>query len=501
MDKGSPENKKKAYKFFVEEKGYSPEIALGIVGNLMQESHAVLDTTALGFDGTGSFGIAQWLGSRKEKLKEVRPKDYTTLRGQLEFIDWELNNTEKRAGNKIKKAQNIKEATLLFSKYYERPHKDYAHNDRRIKFAQDLGKELKITSPKIDRKNDEEQTTVDTELLKKNSRVLTEVISPIDRETISERERGRVKNEEQDNSNKYLEHFKVKEEKKNFSPQAPEHDLDYLYDYIKLKKDDFYTQEFSDGGKRRKKKIVGPRSPLVTVRKAYPNAVHSSNTLEVVIPRTREEYLNPITNKVHFEKALENTESEDFLRHFNSPITRERIKEQTALSSKDIDNMILHGLSASKRIEGSLEESKADYNHEKHEIRFQPENAKNKAIETHERVHASGLDNYLGEPLLEVLGSPHQQTFDSKSPGFKGVTLQKRKYLYRPGEAYGNFSEFRSKLGLKPGEKINKANFEKIVKKKKLGNEHFYRAFNNDKIIKALNTIAFTGSTENNNIG
>ncbi len=71
LENGDPKNKEIAYNFFVEEKGYSPEIAAGIVGNLMQESHSNLNTQALGFDGTGSYGVAQWLGPRKEKLKQI----------------------------------------------------------------------------------------------------------------------------------------------------------------------------------------------------------------------------------------------------------------------------------------------------------------------------------------------------------------------------------------------------------------------------------------------
>lgn len=148
LDDNKLSRKQQAYNFFVKNKGYRPEVALGIVGNLMQESHPDLRTDALGFDGTGSFGIAQWLGDRKSKLKEIRPNDYNTLQGQLEFIDWELKNTEKRAFNKIKSASTPEEATLAFSKYYERPHKDYAHNDKRIRYALSLGEELGVTFEK-----------------------------------------------------------------------------------------------------------------------------------------------------------------------------------------------------------------------------------------------------------------------------------------------------------------------------------------------------------------
>ncbi len=167
IDKGDPKNKKIAYKFFTEEKGYPKEVALGIIGNLMQESHSNLVTSAVGFDGTGSYGIAQWLGPRKKKLQEIRPEDYDTLRGQLEFIDWELKNTEKRAATKLKESVTIEDATLNFSKYYERPHKDYAHNDKRINYAKKLGESLKETEPlEQDYKEKRPETVIESTTVK-----------------------------------------------------------------------------------------------------------------------------------------------------------------------------------------------------------------------------------------------------------------------------------------------------------------------------------------------
>jgi hypothetical protein len=71
--------------------------------------------------------------------------------------------------------------------------------------------------------------------------------------------------------------------------------------------------------------------------------------------------------------------------------------------------------------------------------------------------------------------------------------------LNQPHEAYGNFNEFRESLGMKPGEQIDKARLKKLVKEKGLGMENFYRAYNDDKIVEALNTIAFQDNNNNNN--
>lgn len=145
IENGNP--KEQAYKFFVEEKGYTPEMAKGIIGNLIQESGDTLSPTRQGKDG--SIGIAQWKDSRRTNLMKVRPDDYNTLRGQLEFIDWELKNTEKKAYDKLMQSQTVEDATLNFSNYYERPNKDYANNENRVKYASELPFKTKSSSVNI----------------------------------------------------------------------------------------------------------------------------------------------------------------------------------------------------------------------------------------------------------------------------------------------------------------------------------------------------------------
>lgn len=115
---------KEAYDFFLE-KGLTPAQASGIVGNLMQESYADLRTNVVGDKQLGpkgeSYGIAQWRLDRKDNLFKVRPEDHDTLKGQLEFIWWELNNTEKKAFNKLIESKTPSEAAYNFGLRYERP--------------------------------------------------------------------------------------------------------------------------------------------------------------------------------------------------------------------------------------------------------------------------------------------------------------------------------------------------------------------------------------------
>jgi hypothetical protein len=158
--------------------------------------------------------------------------------------------------------------------------------------------------------------------------------------------------------------------------------------------------------------------------------------------------------------------------------------------------MILRGLEAQKQVGGNVSGSKASYDHEDHVVNIGEDYKDNTDVETHERVHASGFDAAQGVNLLEVLGNSFQQ---------EGRSLLKRsnkdvlRYLNQPHEAYGNFTEFREKIGLKPGEQIDVEELKRRVKKTGAGMENFYRAFSDENIVKALNKIAYQDSGETNN--
>ena len=87
---------KEAIKFFMG-KGYTKEMASGIAGNLYAESG--LNHLRSQNNGGPGFGLAQWEGPRQAHFKQVMGKDVqkSTAQDQLEFINWELNNTEKGA--------------------------------------------------------------------------------------------------------------------------------------------------------------------------------------------------------------------------------------------------------------------------------------------------------------------------------------------------------------------------------------------------------------------
>ena len=116
---------------FFRNKGLSDAQARGIVGNLMQESRG--NHTAIN-KSSKAFGLAQWLGSRKERLiQKYGPNP--TVQQQLEFIWEELNTTENKAFQKLLNTNTISDATKVFAKHFERAGNNEMNMNKRIKFA------------------------------------------------------------------------------------------------------------------------------------------------------------------------------------------------------------------------------------------------------------------------------------------------------------------------------------------------------------------------------
>ncbi len=117
---GETGSAKEAIDFFVG-KGWTPEQAAGIVGNLQAESGANMKTNAIG-DGGKAYGIAQWHPDRQAKFQKLygKPIQEAGFKEQLEFVNWELNNTEKKAGDMLRAVTGASQAAAVVDKYYER---------------------------------------------------------------------------------------------------------------------------------------------------------------------------------------------------------------------------------------------------------------------------------------------------------------------------------------------------------------------------------------------
>lgn len=102
-------------------KGYAPHAAAAIVGHGIQES-GLKPNGAVGDNGT-AFGMFQWRGPRAQALQQYagqRGLDWKTMDAQLSFLDHELNTTEKRAGDALRGAADVRGATRAMMDF-ERP--------------------------------------------------------------------------------------------------------------------------------------------------------------------------------------------------------------------------------------------------------------------------------------------------------------------------------------------------------------------------------------------
>ena len=113
--------------------------AVGFAGNFSVESGfnpSINEINPTVAGSRGGFGLAQWTGPRRRQYeafaesKGVSPGD---LDAQLDFLTWELQNTEKGAANAIFAARDPAEAARLVSEKFLRP--GVPHLDRRISEA------------------------------------------------------------------------------------------------------------------------------------------------------------------------------------------------------------------------------------------------------------------------------------------------------------------------------------------------------------------------------
>ena len=90
--------------------GYQPVQAAALAGNAMAESGG--DPTIKG-DAGKALGIFQWHPDRQARLTSYAQSqglDPRSEQAQLGFFDWELKNTERRAGEMLRSAQTPEQA-------------------------------------------------------------------------------------------------------------------------------------------------------------------------------------------------------------------------------------------------------------------------------------------------------------------------------------------------------------------------------------------------------
>lgn len=109
-----------AARAFFEGRGWTRAQASGIVAGLHRES--LLKPGAVG-DGGAAYGIGQWHRDRQRNFERVFGHGIrgSSREEQLGFVDWELRNTEARAGRHLSGARSAYEAGDAVSRFYERP--------------------------------------------------------------------------------------------------------------------------------------------------------------------------------------------------------------------------------------------------------------------------------------------------------------------------------------------------------------------------------------------
>ncbi len=99
-------NETLVFRYLVDVMGLNTAAACGVLANIEYESN--FNPTRVGDNGT-SYGICQWHYSRKTNLMkycETNGLDYTSLEGQLSFLDYELKKSYKGIYNYLKSVSN-----------------------------------------------------------------------------------------------------------------------------------------------------------------------------------------------------------------------------------------------------------------------------------------------------------------------------------------------------------------------------------------------------------
>jgi hypothetical protein len=123
-------------------RGIPRHAAIGIAGNIAVESNfnpGINEIAPVVPGSRGGYGLIQWTGPRRRQFEDyaqTRGVAFDDLNTQLDFLNWELQNTERRAADRIFAAQTPEEAARLTSELFLRP--GIPHLDRRIAETQRL---------------------------------------------------------------------------------------------------------------------------------------------------------------------------------------------------------------------------------------------------------------------------------------------------------------------------------------------------------------------------
>jgi hypothetical protein len=105
---------------FFERQGWTHEQAIGIAANIEAESKGNAQATG---DNGAAYGLGQWHPDRQAQFAKLFGHDIrsSTMDEQLQFYQWELKNSQAKAGQDLSGATNAGQAAAIVSSEFERP--------------------------------------------------------------------------------------------------------------------------------------------------------------------------------------------------------------------------------------------------------------------------------------------------------------------------------------------------------------------------------------------
>ena len=124
----SPGSADEIFAVLTQELGMNSAAACGVLANMHAESALNPRSSCKDINGKTSYGLCQWNGSRYTRLKDwcsSNVEDYTTVAGQLRFLNYELSNGYPKVYDHLMGVEDTEEgaydAAYYWCYYYEMP--------------------------------------------------------------------------------------------------------------------------------------------------------------------------------------------------------------------------------------------------------------------------------------------------------------------------------------------------------------------------------------------
>ena len=112
---GYSENADYIFEYLTKRLGYNEAAACGIMANIRCES--TFNPHAWNAGG-GSYGLCQWTGGRLQSWCRSNGYDYTTIDGQLAYLDYELKNYYGSVESHLRSVENTSDGAYSAGQYY-----------------------------------------------------------------------------------------------------------------------------------------------------------------------------------------------------------------------------------------------------------------------------------------------------------------------------------------------------------------------------------------------